>query len=58
MALSNRAELGRRMTAFLVDVAGIILTGMIGFFLVFGVDRRALHDKISGAAVAPRSVPV
>ena len=34
------------------------LAGLIGFFRVFTADRRALHDKISGTAVAPRSAPV
>jgi uncharacterized RDD family membrane protein YckC len=36
----------------------LALTGLVGIFLVFGADRRALHDKISGTAVVPRSVPV
>jgi uncharacterized RDD family membrane protein YckC len=36
----------------------LALAGLIGFFRVFAADRRALHDKISGTAVVPRSAPV
>jgi uncharacterized RDD family membrane protein YckC len=31
---------------------GLALAGLIGIGLVFGADRRALHDKVSGTAVA------
>ena len=36
----------------------LALTGLIGTGLAFTGDHRALHDRISGTAVAPLSAPV
>ena len=45
-------------TAGIIVCLGLALGGLIGWLFVFAADRRALHNKISGTAVAPRSAQV